>query len=422
MRAFKFVHGADLHLDSAFSGVGRVSEDLQKRLRSAVLTAFAKMVDLCLEERVDFVLLAGDIYDSNRTTLWSQRFLREQLLRLANAGIFVYMIHGNHDPMSEQSFDLAWPDNVVRFGSECAESVALVKDGVELAQIVGMSYRNADEPQDLSELYSPSSQAPYTIGLLHASVDGLGGQDNYSPTSLAQLVAKPFNYWALGHVHKPQILFQDAHCTVAYSGSMQGLSPVENGPRGVFLVSVDANGQTTSEFVSLADVIWETIQVSIADLSSMEGLLDTIEDRLDDLSENYLGSGVMATIQLVGRGGLHSALQQSEVLAEILESLRGRCSSFSREFVYPHRILVSTRRNIDLDRVSQSYPFMGEFLEVASQAPSNELNGRLAEALKPLFCHPKARRYLTHLTDGELSSLLEEAKLLALDMMLGEEQ
>lgn len=423
MRPFKFVHGADLHLDSSFSGLARVSEELQKRLRTAVLNAVTRMVDLCLEEKVDFVVLAGDIYDSNRTTLWTQRFLREQLLRLADAGISVYIIHGNHDPMGAQSFNLPWPENVHRFSSSEPESVVVVKDGVEIAQIVGMSYQSADEPRDLSEVYVPSETAPYTIGLLHASVDGLGGQENYSPTSLSQLVEKSFNYWALGHVHRPQILFRDPQCTVAYSGSIQGLSPAETGERGVFLVSVDENGTTNSQFVPLADVIWETLEVSITELSSLEDLLDTIEDGLDELAQCYPRRAVMTTIKLVGRGGLHPTLQREDMIAEILESLRERCRSFADEFVYPHRIQVSTRRNLDLDRLSQAHPFLGEFLAVAEQAlVDEELKARLEESLKPLFHHRQFKRHLTPLADGQLTSLLETAKLLALDMMLGEEE
>lgn len=423
MRAFRFVHGADLHLDSSFSGLWRVSEELQNRLRTAVMRAVSKMVDFCLEQGVDFVVLAGDIYDSSRTTLWSQRFFRDQLIRLAEAGICVYIVHGNHDPMGEQSFALTWPDNVVRFGSTEPETVPVVKDGDEIAKIVGVSYHHADEPRDLSEQYSVPDSAPYAIGLLHANVDGLGGQENYSPTSLLRLVEKPFDYWALGHVHKPQVLYQDSHCTVVYSGSIQGLSPAEAGERGVFLVSVDENRRTKVEFVSLADIIWETLEVSIADIPNMDSLLDAVEDGLDKLAQRYPESGVMATVKLVGRGPLHPYLQHGEVIAEMLEPLRERCHSFADAFVYPHRILVATRRNLDLAQLSQAHPFIGEFLQVAAQVPADaELKKALAESLKPLFRNQQARRYLAPLADGELSSLLEEAKLLALDMMLGEEE
>ena len=103
MNAFRFVHTADLHLDSPFLGIQEVNEHVAGELREATFRTFDRIVELCLKRHVDFLLIAGDIYDSRDRSLRAQLRLRDGLRPLSEAGIPTFIVHGNHDPLDSWS-------------------------------------------------------------------------------------------------------------------------------------------------------------------------------------------------------------------------------------------------------------------------------------------------------------------------------
>lgn len=370
--------------------------------------------------KVDFLLIAGDVYDTSRASLRGQMVLRQQLQRLEKASIPVYIVHGNHDPIDKAEAGIRWPDNVYRFGAEAVEEVSVVRGGQEIARIHGISYKERDVSRDLSAEFVPSAQAPYSIALLHCSVDGLGGRENYAPTTLQSLVDRGFQYWALGHVHKSQVLYHDEDCCVVYPGSPQGLSSAEVGARSCFLVKVDETGATQLEMVPTADVVWETVNFDIKGMDDKEALITSVDRQIDALADRYSGASVLVEVHLTGRGPLHSWLSRPALAEELLEIWQDRPLDFAGKFVFPHRVLVDTRRDLELEKLRQGRDFLADLIQIAEEYESGTQE-RVLQSLSSLFDHRRGKRYIDRLSPQALSRLVEEAKLLALDLILGEE-
>ena len=105
----KFIHAADLHLDSPLRGLDRNQAAPIERIRSATRAAFEGLIDLALAEHVDFLLLAGDVYDRDWQDFHTGLYFRQQMVRLERAGVAVFMVLGNHDAQGVISRQLPLP-------------------------------------------------------------------------------------------------------------------------------------------------------------------------------------------------------------------------------------------------------------------------------------------------------------------------
>jgi DNA repair exonuclease SbcCD nuclease subunit len=173
MKKFSFIHTADLHLDSTFKGISEINDRISSELTKATFNTFNKIIDLCIERRVDFLLIAGDIYDGTDRSLRAQLRFLEGLKRLSMAEIKAYIVHGNHDPLDGWSANLDWPKNVHVFKGKSVERVSVEKDGEEIVQIYGISFHKREIKTNLTYEFpeiSKSKNAPFTIGMLHCNV------------------------------------------------------------------------------------------------------------------------------------------------------------------------------------------------------------------------------------------------------------
>lgn len=270
----RFLHAADLHIDSPLRGLDRYEGAPVECLRSATRGALERLVDLAVEEAVDFVLLAGDIYDSDWQDFHTGLFFREQMVRLGRAGIRVFIVQGNHDAQGVISRQVPQPDNVTVFSSRAAETVRL--DELSAA-VHGRSFPNRRVTEDLVPTYPEPVSGFFNIGLLHTSLTGRQGHDTYAPTDLATLNAKGYDYWALGHVHAREVISERPR--VVFPGNLQGRHANETGPKGCELVSVDA-GRIESEFVALDVVRWSRIDLPADGLESLEALAKAFREAL----------------------------------------------------------------------------------------------------------------------------------------------
>ena len=220
MGAYRFVHAADIHLDSPLRSLALRNPGLAELIGNATRHAFIRIVDLCLEEQVDALLLAGDLYDGEQTSMKTARFLAEQLRRLDAAGIKVFIIRGNHDALSKITKELVLPENVHLFGGR-ADAVDIPRDrGERSIAIHGLSFTKPQAPESLLAKYRPPVAGAINIGLMHTSLDGSPPHDVYAPCSTAELLASGFRYWALGHIHKRSTA--EGPCTVVMPGIPQG--------------------------------------------------------------------------------------------------------------------------------------------------------------------------------------------------------
>lgn len=241
MKQVKFIHAADLHLDSPFKGMEmNVAQSVWERMKQSTFESFERIVDKAIQERVDFVLLAGDLYDAETRSLRAQVFVREQMKRLSQYDIPVFIIHGNHDHLGGSWAAIEFPENVHVFTEPYVEEKSFYKNGELLASIYGFSYLQQAVTDNMTAQYTKMSDAPFHIGMLHGSVEGDAEHNRYAPFQIRELKEKQFDYWALGHIHKREILSEEPY--IIYPGNIQGRHRKETGEKGAYLIELTKQG------------------------------------------------------------------------------------------------------------------------------------------------------------------------------------
>jgi exonuclease SbcD len=432
IRPFRFLHTGDLHLDSAFTGVSATAPpDVTHVLRDATLSAWQRVVDLALAQGVDFVVVAGDVFEQANRTLLAQIRFRDGLAQLGDSGVSSFVVTGNHDPLSGWEPTVAWPAAAHRFGADGVTAQPVVRDGQEIARVYGISYAVRDVRDNLARRFRRDADAPYAIGLLHANVGSQPGHMAYAPCSLADLRASGIDYWALGHVHKPAIL-SAADPTVVYCGNPQGRDPGEMEPRGCYVVTVDAAGRAHPAFHPTDVVRWQLLEVPIDALSGEESLVVAVAEAVD-AARSAARRSVVARVALTGRGALHASLRRSGLLAQVRQLAQERLSG-GRDFAWIEALRDETRPVLDPAGIGAPGTFVGELITEAAAAREAIAVGPGAdearegsalawdEVLDELYAHQRVRRVL----DGRrpdsrrVGELLADGERLTIDRLASE--
>lgn len=394
MMTFRFIHAADLHLDSPFRGMQGLPQTIRERVRESTFAALDKLVKLAIHERVDFVVISGDVYDLADRSLRAQIRFQKAMEALSGQGIQVFVIHGNHDPLDGRAAKLHWPSSVHIFGTRDYEPVAVdLQDRGVVAHVHGFSYGVAAVTENLATRYVIQDKSVYNIALLHTNVDGDASHDNYAPCRLQELVSSGFDYWALGHIHTRQILSEQPY--VVYSGNLQGRSVKETGPKGCYIVNVDVSGGTSLSFHALDDVRWLNETVSIDGLETEQDLKDRLEGVAEQARESAGGRAVIVRLRLEGRGVAHGWLRRGNFLRDLLAELRD--SETDRpDFVWIESAQDATGPVIDRDALLQQQSFLGDLLRLSDFMEENEaeLEAFAAAALEPLHGHARLGKLL----------------------------
>lgn len=275
---FSFIHAADIHLDSPLRGLSSYEGAPVQELRSATRQALLNLVKLATDERVAFVLLAGDLYDGDWKDYNTGLFLHQQMAHLQQAGIAVFLISGNHDAAAQMTKSLHLPDNVHLFPHRKPTTVR--RDDLGVA-IHGQSYAARETTGNLATGYPDPIPGLLNIGMLHTSVNGRPGHDAYAPCTVEDLLAKHYEYWALGHVHTREVLHKDPW--IIFPGNTQGRHIREIGAKGCTLVTV-ADGEISEVEHRDLDVLrWQLCPVDLTGVSDVASVLDRIGDSLSPL-------------------------------------------------------------------------------------------------------------------------------------------
>ena len=416
---FRFVHAADLHLDTPFEGLRRVEPFVADALRDASLEAFDALVRLALEREAAFVVLAGDVYDGAERGVRAQLAFRRGVERLSAAGVATFVVHGNHDPVEAGwSAVRAWPSSVTVFGTEAVASVPVERDGAVVATVHGISYAQRVVTENLALRFRRSDAPGLHVGLLHANV-GSSDHAPYSPCTVEDLRRASLDYWALGHVHARQVVHA-GDPWVVYPGNLQGRSPKpsERGPKGALVVEVDGTAVRPPEFVALDRVRFETLEVDVAGLADLAEVHAALQRAAEARSEQADGRSLLVRATLIGRGPAHADLRRPGAVAGLVQGLRDEAGQGS-PFLWWEAVRDGTRPALDVDVVRRRGDFAAELLRVADELGAEpEALRAFAEARWSALPAAELRRLVAP-ADAATPERWREAVDLALDALEG---
>lgn len=342
----RFLHAADLHLDSPLRGLDRYEGAPVDDVRGATRRAFENLVATALSERVDLVVIGGDLYDGDWPDHNTGLFFVKGVAQLAEAGIPVAIVRGNHDAASKLTKSLRLPRNVHLLADTKPETVVL--DGIGVA-VHGQSFVTPAVLDDLASAYPAPIQGCFNIGLLHTSLNGRPGHDNYAPTTLDVLRGKGYDYWALGHIHAAEIVLREPW--VVYPGNTQGRDIRESGAKGCSLVSVE-NGVVLDHRAIALDVMrWDKLLLDIATLPDLDSLLDAATVEIRRRLAQSDGRTLALRVRIAGSGPLHRMLAAQPETVE--QQLRSAAIEASNAQVWIEKVELTTRPQLDLDRIAE---------------------------------------------------------------------
>ena len=341
MTTRKILHAADIHLDSPLQKLDRYDHAPYERIRGASRVALQNMVQFAIDQEVDLVVLAGDLYDGDWTDQNTGLFFVAQASRLVNAGIPMTVIRGNHDASNLMTSSLPLPLNPD--GSE----IMLSDDKVDLrvfesigVAVHGRSYRNRNESENLALAYPKPLGGMFNIGLLHTCLEGAEGHAPYAPCKPSQLAEKNYDYWALGHIHQRGEHGLDGAAPVVFSGNIQGRHIREQGAKGCVLIDVDSSGQCTRRFKELDVVRWELCKIDALALSHTDDAIDQFRHWLGDTLATVDGRLLVVRVQIEGPSSLHGSLHRQR--QKLQAALRATAVAHGTDQVWLETLRINT--------------------------------------------------------------------------------
>jgi len=375
----KFIHTADIHLDSPLSGLAAYKDAPADLLRTVTRDAFTRLVDEAIEEAVDFMVIAGDLYDGSWKDYNTGHFFCREMGRLYKAGIPVYLLLGNHDADSEMTKKLTLPPNVHQFDTRKANTFRIEELKVALH---GRSYKEAATVENLATSYPAPIAGWLNIGVLHTALEGYAAHANYAPCSLAELTAKGYDYWALGHVHEHAILQKEPW--VVFPGNLQGRHIRETGARGAMLITADESGIHSVERL-LVDVLrWHVVDVDASEANTLEEVVRLVGQGFEQLvAETPDKIYLSVRVCIKGRTAAHGELFGLE--SQLREEILGQAAGQGIDRLWVEKVRIETEPLSDAAHIvarSDAIADLQAFLDTAPE--DTALLESLMEDLRPL--------------------------------------
>ncbi len=435
MPRVRFIHTADVHLGSILQIVGdSLPPGLENIMAEATMEGFRSVCRRAVEENVDFVLISGDLYDREARSVKAEQFFSQQCEYLAAAGIDVFVIAGNHDPLREGPGLFAAPPNVRTFAGGQPQVYKAVKpDQKAVANIIGQSYDSRWLNEKIHKNYHLKRDDLWNIALLHTQLEP--GTSNYIPCSLSELKkSKDIHYWALGHIHQPQILKEEGYPLIAYPGIPQGRNFGEQGRGGCLLVELDRLQGSSITFLPTASVIYKRQEIRLDEEPAPE-TLEELEDKISEAAQILLTKkengpypieGYILEWIVKGRGALHGRLmeQQQEAADVLMENLRERFGG-ERPFLWTNAVSFRTKSPLDYERLLADNQVLPKLEQVIASCLADEkMQRKLREELGSIWRgkeDPEDKDekddFRFHLSEAGLQDLLARAKEMILEKL-----
>ncbi|MEO6387941.1 MAG: DNA repair exonuclease [Croceibacterium sp.] len=338
LTSFRFLHAADIHLDSPLHGLSRYEGLPVEEIRSATRTAFDNLVQCAIDERIDFLMVAGDLFDGDWRDMGTGLYFAKAMGRLDQAGIPAFLLAGNHDASSVISRTVPWPPNVRLFGSRRPETHRLPEFSVA---VHGQSFSTPSVTENLVLGYPTAEPHVFNIGMLHTALAGRQGHANYAPCSVEDLKSRRYDYWALGHVHEFEVVSEAPY--VVFPGNLQGRTIRETGAKGAVLVSVSDGEVTSVERLELDVIRWARLDVDCTG-APMDDVPDLLRSALAELDgANASGRPLIARVTLVGETTDAGALYDNA--ATLRDDVRAIASSISSD-LYVEKVRVEVIESV----------------------------------------------------------------------------
>ncbi|MGA8297249.1 MAG: DNA repair exonuclease [Acidimicrobiales bacterium] len=427
--SFRFVHAADLHLDTPFSELHELVPHVADELREASLAAFDEIVDLALERECAFVLFAGDIYDGAERGVRAQAHFRAGLELLSSEGISSFVVHGNHDPVETGwSAVSTWPERTTVFSSREVECIPVLRGDDVVATVQGISYASRQVTENLALRFIRPQGPGVHIGLLHCNVGSEAGHGNYCPCTVADLKSTRLDYWALGHIHAREIVAEGSgpgDPWIVYPGNTQArsLKRSERAAKGALVVQVTEGVIESPEFVPCDRVRFQQIRCPIDDIEDLSTLIENLASAADGELANADGRSLVLRARLTGHGPLHSDFARPGYLDGLRQALRDRTET-SRPFLWWDDVEDRTLSPLSREEIRRRGDFASDLLAVADarsvdQTALRDLADRLLQNV-PGIVTGELRAIVDD--EIELTKLFERATSVALESISTDQQ
>ncbi|TAK82748.1 MAG: DNA repair exonuclease [Betaproteobacteria bacterium] len=409
----KFIHCSDLHIDSPLLGLERYPGTPVDEMRDSTRQAFHNIVSAAIENKVDLVVISGDVFDGNWRDFNTGLFFTDELARLREAKIKVVLLKGNHDAESEVTKSLRWPSNVKVLAHRAPETVIFEDIGVA---VHGQSFAEKAVTTDLAAQYSTAKKNLFNLGMLHTCMAGGSTHLPYAPTTLQTLGSKGYDYWALGHVHEREILCQEPR--VVFSGNSQGRHARELGAKGCDLVTVDDDG-IRNDFLEVDAVRWAQVAVDIGGILDLDALMEKARGGIVASAADAGGRVVAIRLVLTGSGKVHSELVADPEKA--IAQLRAMTIDETDGRGWVERVKLQTGPHYDRTALAVRDDPVGELVRFSTKLESSdaELQQMARETLGSMLDKlPSEVRNELKLNDREqLKAVLREAESQVLSLL-----
>ncbi|TYV22959.1 metallophosphoesterase family protein [Listeria monocytogenes] len=395
MKEIQFLHMADLHLDSPFIGLSTLPQPLFSAIQESTFQSLERITTVAIKEAVDFVLIAGDIYDSEDQSVRAQARFAKEMKRLEAANIPVFMIHGNHDFIEKHKEKLALPSNVHVFSEQVEIMSHKTATGVSV-NIYGFSYNERHIRSSRVGEYKIQGDADFHIALLHGSeVSSSEEHDVYAPFRVQEISRKGFDYWALGHIHKRQLLAESP--SIYYPGNIQGRNRKESGEKGASIITL-SEASTTIDFIGTSPIIWEEAVITLPENSE----INAFYRETTKLLESYQGRSHSYFLHII----VKMENKQKIDTNDWLQMLQEEVEITDNTFVWIHKLTTEITNQSNSQTWYESH-LAGEEIKHSFETLQDE--SAFYQAVEALYLENGVSRYLDDLSEIDRERLLHDA-------------
>ncbi|EED2631343.1 exonuclease SbcCD subunit D [Listeria monocytogenes] len=395
MKEIQFLHMADLHLDSPFIGLSTLPQPLFSAMQESTFQSLERITTVAIKEAVDFVLIAGDIYDSEDQSVRAQARFAKEMKRLEAANIPVFMIHGNHDFIEKHKEKLALPSNVHVFSEQVEVMSHKTATGVSV-NIYGFSYNERHIRSSRVGEYKIQGDADFHIALLHGSeVSSSEEHDVYAPFRVQEISKKGFDYWAIGHIHKRQLLAESP--SIYYPGNIQGRNRKESGEKGASIITL-SEASTTINFIGTSPIIWEEAVITLPENSE----INAFYRETTKLLESYQGRSHSYFLHII----VKMENKQKIDTNDWLQMLQEEVEITDNTFVWVHKLTTEITNQSNSQTWYESH-LAGEEIKHSFETLQDE--SAFYQAVEALYLESGVSRYLDDLSEIDRERLLHDA-------------